>query len=81
MATDRPSWFFFKEKNALPTKISPYDLKPHPIYRVGAVVVIWWLDLQLHVQSVAITTNVASSNPIHDVISYHTVHLLVTKPY
>ena len=41
MATDRPSWFFFKEKNALPTKISPYDLKPHPIYRVGAVVVIW----------------------------------------
>jgi hypothetical protein len=38
MATNLPSCFFFKEKNALPTKISPYDLKPHPIYRVGAVV-------------------------------------------
>jgi hypothetical protein len=42
--------FFFKEKNALPTKISPYDLKPHPIYRVGVVVLIWKLDLLLHVQ-------------------------------
>ena len=61
MATNLPSCFFFKEKNALPTKISPYDLKPHPIYRVGVVVVIL-----LYVQSVAITTNVASSNPVHD---------------
>ena len=29
----------------------------------GAVVIVWWLDLQLPVQSVSITTNVASSNP------------------
>ena len=35
MATNLPSYFFFKEQNALPTKISPYDLEPHPIYRVG----------------------------------------------
>ena len=29
------------------------------------VVIIWQLDLQLPVQSVPITTNVVSSNPIH----------------
>ena len=32
---------------------------------VGAIVavIIWWLDLQLPMQSVPITTNVVSSNP------------------
>jgi hypothetical protein len=30
-----------------------------------AVVVVWWLDLQLPMQSVPITTKVVSSNPIH----------------
>ena len=30
------------------------------------VVIVWYLDLQLHVQSVSITTNVVSSNPAHD---------------
>jgi hypothetical protein len=29
------------------------------------VVIIWKLDLQLPVQSVPITTNVVSSNPVH----------------
>jgi hypothetical protein len=28
------------------------------------VVIVWWLDLQLPVQSVPITTKVVSSNPI-----------------
>jgi hypothetical protein len=28
-------------------------------------VIVWWLDLQLPVQSVPITTNVVSSNPTH----------------
>jgi hypothetical protein len=28
-------------------------------------VIIWWLDLQLPVQTVPITTEVVSSNPIH----------------
>ena len=34
---------------------------------IGAVVVVivWLLDLQLPVQSVTITTNVVSSNPVH----------------
>ena len=34
---------------------------------LGAVVVVivWQLDLQLHVQSVHITTKVVSSNPTH----------------
>jgi hypothetical protein len=31
----------------------------------GTVVIIWLFDLQLPVQSVPITTNVASSNPVH----------------
>jgi len=30
-----------------------------------AVVIKWKLDFQLHVQSVPITTNVVSSNPVH----------------
>jgi hypothetical protein len=30
------------------------------------VVIIWWLDLQLHVQSVPITTKVVSSNPAQE---------------
>ena len=29
------------------------------------VVIVWYLDLQLHVQSVPITTKVISSNPVH----------------
>ena len=29
------------------------------------VVIVWYLDLQLPVQSMHITTNVASSNPVH----------------
>jgi len=29
------------------------------------IVIIWQLDLQLPVQSVLITTNVVSSNPVH----------------
>ena len=33
--------------------------------RTGAVKVVWWLDLELPMQSVAITTNVVSSNPTH----------------
>ena len=32
---------------------------------LGAVVVVWQLDLQLPVQSVHITTKVVSSNPVH----------------
>jgi hypothetical protein len=30
---------------------------------IGAFVIVWYLDLQLSIQSVAITTNVVSSNP------------------
>ena len=29
------------------------------------VMIVWWLDLQLHVQSVPITTKVVNSNPVH----------------
>jgi len=29
----------------------------------GTIVVVWYLDLQLHMQSVHITTKVVSSNP------------------
>jgi hypothetical protein len=31
----------------------------------GAVVGMWYLDIQLPVQSVPITTKVVSSNPVH----------------
>jgi hypothetical protein len=38
-----------------------------PRTHIGAVmvVIIWWVDLQLHVQSFPITTKVVSVNPIH----------------
>ena len=29
------------------------------------VMIVWWLDLQLHVQSVPIITKVVNSNPVH----------------
>jgi hypothetical protein len=32
---------------------------------VVVVVIVWWLDLQVPVQSVRITTKVDSSNPVH----------------
>ena len=36
-------------------------------YRGAVVVVIvWYMDLQLPLQSVTITTNVVNSNPVHD---------------
>jgi hypothetical protein len=30
------------------------------------VVIVWYMDLQLPMQSVLITTNVVNSNPVHD---------------
>jgi hypothetical protein len=32
---------------------------------VVVVMIIWWSELQLPMQSVPITTNVVSSNPVH----------------
>jgi hypothetical protein len=34
------------------------------------VVIVWWLDLQLPMQSVPITTNVVSSNPTQAIQHY-----------
>ena len=33
------------------------------------VVIEWIVDLQLHMQSVPITTNIVSSNPTHDEVN------------
>jgi hypothetical protein len=38
---------------------------PNKFEETVMVVVVWQLDLQLSIQSVPITTNVASSNPVH----------------
>ena len=35
------------------------------------VVIVWQLDLQLHVQSVPITTKTVSSNSVHGEVSIH----------
>jgi len=40
-------------------------------------VIVWWLDLQLPVQSVPITTNVVSSNSDHDDV--YSIQLYVIK--
>ena len=42
------------------------------------VVIVWQLDLQLHVQSVHITTKVVSSNTVHGEV-YSTQHYHVMK--
>ena len=34
-------------------------------YRAVVVAIVWWVDLQLHVQSMSITTKIVSSNPVH----------------
>jgi hypothetical protein len=44
---------------------------------IGAVVVVWKLDLQLPVQSVPITTNVVSLNPIHGEV-YSIQHYVIS---
>ena len=41
------------------------------------VVIVWWLDLQLHMQSVPITTKVVSSNLTHG--EAYLTELYVTK--
>ena len=40
------------------------------------VVIVWCLDLQLHVQSVSITTTVVSSNPVHGEV-YSIQHFVI----
>ena len=50
----------------------PYHIKLWAI----VVVIIWWLDLQLPMQSVTITTKVVSSNPIH-VAVYSKQHYVI----
>ena len=42
-----------------------YSISTVTIAIGGAVVIVWWLDLQLPVQSVPITNEVVSSNPAH----------------
>ena len=50
----------------------PYHIKLWAI----VVVIVWWLDLQLHMQSVTITTKVVSSNPIHGTV-YSKQHYVI----
>ena len=48
--------------------LSVFDLRlliTHVVSGTVVVVIAWWLDLQLPVQSVPITTNVVGSNPVH----------------
>jgi hypothetical protein len=40
------------------------------------VVIVWYLDLQLSMQSAPITTNVVSSNPAHDEV-YSMQHYVI----
>ena len=63
-SVDRCLSFYFRPLYCL----SVFDLRLliTPVVSGTVVVVIaWWLDLQLPVQSVPITTKVVSSNPVH----------------
>ena len=54
-----------------------YNLLIIIMEEVVLVVIVWSLDLQLHVQSVPITTKVVSSNPVHDEL--YSIQHYVTK--
>jgi len=46
------------------------------------IVIVWWFDLQLPVQSVPITSKVVSSNPVHGKvysIQHYVIKLSVTS--
>jgi len=47
------------------------------VTRAVVVVIVWWLNLQLPVQSVPITTKVVSSNPAHGEV--YSIHHYVIK--
>ena len=49
----------------------------YPKRSLDGIVVAWWLDLQLHMQSVPITTKVVSSNPAHGEV--HSIQPYVIK--
>jgi hypothetical protein len=46
------------------------------VFRAVVVVITWYLDLQLPVQSKPITTNVVSSNPVHGEV-YSIQHFVI----
>jgi hypothetical protein len=47
------------------------------LYRAAVVVIVWYLDFQLPIQSVPITTNVVRSNPVHGEV--YSIQLYVIK--
>ena len=47
-----------------------YDISHCILWGTVVVVIVWYLDLQLPVQSVPITTNVVSLNPVHDEVYF-----------
>jgi len=48
-------------------------------WRAVVVVIVWWMDFQLPMPLVAITTNVVSLNPAHgEVYSIHYVIMFVS---
>ena len=42
------------------------DVMSHIYFGIVVVVLVWWLDLELHMPSVPITTKIVSSNPVRD---------------
>jgi hypothetical protein len=60
------------------TSSSQRFLSTHLLW--GVAVIVWWLDLQLPMQSVHITTEVVSSNPVHDEV-YWIQHCDKVLPY
>jgi hypothetical protein len=59
-----PDIFFYKEW------IKNIDcLNVRSVEGVVVTVIVWWLDLQLPMQSVPITTDVVSSNPDQDEVN------------
>jgi hypothetical protein len=55
---------------------SQTDIRIRILIGVVLVVVVWWLDLQLSMQSIPITTNVLSSNPTHGEV-YSIQHYMI----
>jgi hypothetical protein len=60
--------------NATFNNISVY-IFIHQIEGAVLVMIVWWLDLKLPMQSVPIITNIVSSNPTQEI--QHSSHLLL----
>jgi hypothetical protein len=56
--------------------VTLYSTLSFQTFRLKVYVIVWWLDLQLHMKSVSINTNDVSSNPAYGEV-YSTTYCVI----